>query len=159
MWNICFWRCLLRVSYRNNLHFRSIVNILQGETEIIPFESITQYYKNLTWLFACLTTMSRLSRSSPPAACELLTLSRSSPAAAGELRDNQDIAIRRANMSFFIILGTYRVKLFRISEAQSRNGSDAWGRKLSVMHFVAVWVYYMSQSLFFLVVACSLFHK
>ena len=50
-------------------------------------------------IFACLITTSWLSRSSPEAAGELLTLSCSLHAAAGELRNNQDIVIRPANMS------------------------------------------------------------
>ena len=52
-------------------------------------------------IFACLITTSWLSRSSPEAAGELLTLSCSLHAAAGEVRDNQDIVIRHANMSNF----------------------------------------------------------
>ena len=50
-------------------------------------------------IFACLITTCWLSRSSPEAAGELLTLSGGLHAAAGELRDNKDIVIRHANMS------------------------------------------------------------
>ena len=50
-------------------------------------------------IFAYLIATSWLSRSSPEAAGELLTLSCSLHAAAGELRDNQDIVIEHANMS------------------------------------------------------------
>ena len=50
-------------------------------------------------VFACLITMSWLSHRPPAAACRLHDRVSRSPEASGELRDNHDVVIRRANMS------------------------------------------------------------
>ena len=77
----------------------SVIKILG---QLVTSEVRTQYYKKD--IFARLITMSWLSRSSS--------------ATAGELRDNQDIVLKRKYVVFFIILGAgqrhkYRHTFFR----------------------------------------------
>ena len=72
--------------------FKFPVACLNGAT---PVPNIIKIYD----IFSCLITKYWLSHSSPAALGELRDIVGSSRAAAGELRNNQDIVIRNANMS------------------------------------------------------------